>query len=208
MNVIFKTNLTNKFFQVQLQNKRINPRRLNTTQINVTNDPYKLLELDKGCNKMEIRKAYLKQMKIIHPDVNPDMDTTQKAIAINKAYKELMSQNFENSDSDQIGDVFDERNGEVQTIFVNPFACYGVDPMQWRELQKLIENNFENDVEDVLYQNGISASTAAINYLTQDQYDEIVREMMLMERCLSFESTSWYLADCLVRAQRVNNMMG
>eukprot|EP01025_Chloroclados_australasicus_P025664 TRINITY_DN25619_c0_g1_i2.p4 TRINITY_DN25619_c0_g1~~TRINITY_DN25619_c0_g1_i2.p4 ORF type:complete len:148 (+),score=26.51 TRINITY_DN25619_c0_g1_i2:322-765(+) len=145
-------------------------------------------------------------IKQLHPDLNPDSDTTQQAIAINKAYKELIQQAGDGYEiGGPIGDVFDERNGEVSMVFVNPFACFNVDPMRWRELQQLIEKS--EDIESTLSSTGISFQGGAINYLTQDQYEEIQREMMFMERTLSFETTAWYLGDCLSRAQRINNMM-
>eukprot|EP01026_Neomeris_dumetosa_P010765 TRINITY_DN13996_c0_g1_i2.p2 TRINITY_DN13996_c0_g1~~TRINITY_DN13996_c0_g1_i2.p2 ORF type:complete len:212 (-),score=23.91 TRINITY_DN13996_c0_g1_i2:102-737(-) len=186
-------------------------RKLIITNDTQSKDPYKLLQIERGSTKFEIRQAYVTQMKRLHPDVNPDTDTTQLAISINKAYKELMSQQIDiNDKSGPIGDVFDETVGEVEMIFINPFACFGVDPMRWRELQGLVggkEMSMGMDIDSVLQSYGINFQGGAINYLTQEQYEEVWREMGLMEKSLSFETTAWYLGDCLSRAYRVNNMM-
>ena len=51
----------------------------------------RLLGIDQSESKSAVRAAYVKKMKILHPDVNPDLDTTEEAIAIVAAYKHILA---------------------------------------------------------------------------------------------------------------------
>ena len=54
-----------------------------------TDDPYRLLEVQQGSSFAEIKAAYYSKMKELHPDVNPDRDTTDDAVRLNAAYTTL-----------------------------------------------------------------------------------------------------------------------
>ncbi len=54
------------------------------------NDPYKVLGVDRGASKEEIKKAYRKKAKEYHPDLHPnDPRATEKMNEINEAYDML-----------------------------------------------------------------------------------------------------------------------
>ena len=54
-----------------------------------TEDPYTVLSISRGSSKIEIRAAYYQKMKLLHPDVNKDQDTTEAAVKLNAAYVSL-----------------------------------------------------------------------------------------------------------------------
>lgn len=93
-------------------------------------------------------------------------------------------------------------------IFVNPFACNRVSPLKWREIQELIKLNDKNDDPyQVLSRNNISVRESAVHYLTPLQIREVEAELEKMEYTLDFESSRWWLENCLNRAYRVNSML-
>ena len=48
-----------------------------------------VLGCPRSASRTAIRAAYLDRMKLLHPDMNPDEDTTAQAVAINAAYLTL-----------------------------------------------------------------------------------------------------------------------
>lgn len=50
---------------------------------------YQILELDQSSHPSEIKKAYRKQVKKYHPDINPDPSSADRIIKINEAYEVL-----------------------------------------------------------------------------------------------------------------------
>jgi hypothetical protein len=53
-------------------------------------DAHAVLQVARGSSRAEVRAAYLALIKALHPDVNPDSDTTADAATLNAAYAELM----------------------------------------------------------------------------------------------------------------------
>ncbi len=60
-------------------------------------DPFEVLNLSADPSSLDekiLRAAYLERSKLLHPDVNPDRDTTEQMAQINEAYdivKEALS---------------------------------------------------------------------------------------------------------------------
>ena len=55
-------------------------------------DPYKVLGLEEGASKEEIKKAYRKKAKECHPDLHPnDPSAAEKMQQVNEAYERLMN---------------------------------------------------------------------------------------------------------------------
>ena len=50
-----------------------------------------LLGLGYKSSKIEVREAYLKLIRQIHPDVSMDEDATEKAVELNEAYELLLN---------------------------------------------------------------------------------------------------------------------
>ena len=48
-----------------------------------------VLGCPRSASRADIRAAYLERMKLLHPDMNLDEDTTLQAVAINAAYLTL-----------------------------------------------------------------------------------------------------------------------
>lgn len=190
-------------------------RRFRSLGRNATSEndacPYTTLGIRKGASRSEIRAAYIRKIKTLHPDVNSE-DTTEKAASINLAYEQICSrqsitengtiehlcQNWIFIEGWNTKDVFDRTQGEAEIVFVNPFACQNFNPLEWKALQALVQNC---PPEKTLTENGISFSGFAIHYLTREQMDVIEIEMEQMFRTLDFGFCEWVLADYLARAQ-------
>lgn len=43
-----------------------------TNSVNLSKNYYKILEVDHSCDQKVIKKSYLKLVKTLHPDVNPN----------------------------------------------------------------------------------------------------------------------------------------
>lgn len=56
-------------------------------------DPYALLQLPRGSGRAEVRAAYIRRIKLLHPDVNQGADTTEEAAALNLAYETILQGN-------------------------------------------------------------------------------------------------------------------
>ncbi len=66
-------------------------------------DPYKVLGLEEGASKEEIKKAYRKKAKEYHPDLHPDdPKAAEKMHQVNEAYERLMNpEKYQNRGSGQ-----------------------------------------------------------------------------------------------------------
>lgn len=49
-----------------------------------------MLQVDRSSSRAEVRAAYIEQIKLLHPDLNPDQDTTEAAAALNAAYEAVL----------------------------------------------------------------------------------------------------------------------
>ncbi len=54
-------------------------------------DPWRLLRVERGSSRAEVRAAYIERIKLLHPDVNQNTDTTQDAAALNAAYEAILT---------------------------------------------------------------------------------------------------------------------
>jgi len=54
------------------------------------NDPYDVLQIPRGSSGEAIKASYYRLIKQLHPDLNPDGDTTAAAVRLNAAYEALM----------------------------------------------------------------------------------------------------------------------
>lgn len=171
-----------------------------------SSDPYRVLGVEPGATKAEVRAAYLESMKSLHPDVNPSPDATQVATCLNMAYEEVLDRMGTSrvSVDEELGDVFDRTNGPVSCLFCNPFSCYGVDPLMWQELQQVVQAHAE-DPQPALMVAGVSAPDSSFVYLTEEQMEAVRVELEAMQQSWAFELTAYYLADCLARARLANN---
>ncbi|KAK9824309.1 hypothetical protein WJX72_009351 [[Myrmecia] bisecta] len=164
-----------------------------------TMDPYRVLEVSRDASPRELRQAYIQRIKQLHPDVNRDKDTTVEASQLNAAY--AMVQGVCDVYEEAQRDVFDRPEAEAVIMFVNPFGC-NVSPLDWRELQAIA--CYESDPSEAFLAAGVACSPSAVHYLTPAQMAAVEAEMVRMEESWSFETTAWWLADCLGRARRAN----
>lgn len=123
------------------------------------------------------------------------------------------------------GDVFDRGDAPLTAFFVNPFAI-GTDPMQWRELQDAVlqrllafqgsgaatdldvDSVTDLAVEEALLAVGVQTQGGVLTWLTAAQRSAVDELMEEVEQTFEFEVTAWYLADCLLRAERTNRRGG
>jgi hypothetical protein len=99
--------------------------------------------------------------------------------------------------------VFD-RPGPLTTFFANPFAL-GCDPALWRELQSELKIRFDQGIslEDAFLELSLSTQmTSAFVHLTEEQLAEVEQLMCDCDKSLNFDTASWLLSDCLLRASR------
>jgi len=156
--------------------------------------------------------AYRAMMKQLHPDVK-SADTTAAAVEVIEAYRSLMgetrarlSEEEESAPTGPQGDIFDFPEGPADAIFVDPFACLNVDPSLWRELQQVVRSAEESgrDPFDALTAKGVSGQ-GAVTWLTQSQLSDLEEELELMEKSFSYETSRYYVQDCLLRASGAYN---
>lgn len=80
--------------------------------------------------------------------------------------------------------------------------------MYWRQLQFLLQEAGKTRFEDEMLRNGISIPENAFVYLTDDQYENIMEQLLTIQEepidYTSLEAFRYFLADCLNRAERAN----
>ena len=59
-----------------------------------TDEAYKLLGLNKGCNKDEVLQAAMKLQKRIHPDMNRELKTERLSQLVNEARDKILKDDF------------------------------------------------------------------------------------------------------------------
>eukprot|EP00884_Botryococcus_braunii_P008095 jgi/Botrbrau1/17287/Bobra.0015s0044.1 len=177
------------------------PRQRCRLHCTANKDPYELLQVTRSCTKEEVRAAYLVRIREVHPDVTGS-DTNAEAAELNAAYQLLMQAAPDVTQFVDLGDVFDNPDGEATEVFVNPFSC-GINPLRWRDLQEVARSDRE-DPEEALQKAGIACGYSGIHYLTWSQLGVICDSFEEMEATLDFESTAWYVMDCLNRARQAN----
>jgi len=57
-------------------------------------DSYNILGLKRGCSKEEMLSKYKKIMQKLHPDTNPDADTTKLSQIVSEAKETIIKQDF------------------------------------------------------------------------------------------------------------------
>lgn len=62
---------------------------MSTRNSQTNRDFYKILGISRGADAAEIKKGYRTKAKLLHPDANPDKDTTEQFQEVNRAYEVL-----------------------------------------------------------------------------------------------------------------------
>lgn len=167
---------------------------------------YRILEVEPGASREEIRAAYRKVMLRMHPDRNRDKDTTVEAAAVNEAASILLSVD-RSSLLEPEPDVFDAPEGEATEMFVNPFdTC---NPMLYEEIIALIQNTPGDPIDALLSAGGCSREIP-LYYLTPLQFETLMEELRSMgpaPSAIELEVAEYFFLDALLRAQRANNTM-
>lgn len=80
--------------------------------------------------------------------------------------------------------------------------------MYWCQLQFLLQEIGQAKFEDEMLRNGISIPENAFIYLTDDQYESIIKELLRVQDepadYTAIEAFRYFLTDCLNRAQSAN----
>ena len=102
-------------------------------------------------------------------------------------------------------DAFDFPEGAATEVFIDPFACYTVNPAQWAELQEVVTG--EEDPEEALRRAGAGPGAGAVVFLTPAQLAACRRELESMGPApdtVTAQACAFYLRDCLYRARIAN----
>lgn len=89
-------------FSQSLKSKNYLYRQFHSTNITKLNDPYKTLGIDKSASASQIKKAYYKLAKKLHPDVNQEKGADEKFHELQEAY-DILSDPQKKEQYDQFG---------------------------------------------------------------------------------------------------------
>jgi hypothetical protein len=174
-------------------------------------DARALLGLQRGATAAEARAAYLRKIRKIHPDVDPAPGATEAAAALNAAYASLLDElggGSNGGEADAEADVFDFPETEATELFVDPFACPGASPLEWRELRAAAAAAAAapgGDALAALRAAGAQPADGAVLYLTPAQLAAIDGELVGMAPDpMGVEIAAYMLRACLGRARSAN----
>lgn len=164
--------------------RRITPPLRAAARGSQPTDPFVVLGVSSGTPKAQVRKRYLELIRQSHPDLTRSSDSTDQAALINASYEAILrayaeGEVKERSQDDVEPDPFDRSQGEADQVFVNPFACPGVDPLEWRLLQEMVaarSSDANPDPEEVLRMSGVPTRSGVVNYLTPEQLAALIEE--------------------------------
>lgn len=184
-----------------------------------------LLPSQTQLNRATVRAAYLQKMKLIHPDVNRGIDTTEDAIQLNKAYQTLLNTCSSIGDDDDdgnlgwntVGDVFDTNKTTPPTtddclLFVNPFAFYNINPLDWEKLQEVVAGcETETEAVEALVAAGAAPTSqegdgGAVVIVNQAQLGVLITELGRMSDAMdtvAIETAQYFIFNCLARKRRM-----
>ncbi len=101
----------------------------------MTQDPYKVLGVQRGASEEEVTKAYRRLAKKYHPDLNPGDPTAEKKMAeINEAYELIKKGKADDPQGygQGYGQAYSGQSGQQY----NPFGGWGFDPFGGQQQQR------------------------------------------------------------------------
>lgn len=90
-------------------------------------DPYKVLGIQEGASKEEIKKAYRKKAKECHPDLNPnDPTAAERMHQVNEAYEMLMNpEKYQRQNAGQARSAYSQGGAYGQNSSYGQGSAYG-----------------------------------------------------------------------------------
>ena len=140
-----------------------------------------LLKLNDDFNEESLKKAYKKEMKNVHPDINPNLtNATQLAQKINEAYDILKKSLKENNVKEDVFDFINYKHSTLAKI------DHILDKIQ-------IDNTYNNDYFFEIYKKYIVKELV----LYKELYENVKLRSQNEKDILLFESTHQYKIDKL-----------
>jgi DnaJ-class molecular chaperone len=133
-------------------------------------DPYKILGVDTQADPDQIKKAYRKLARELHPDVNADPQAQERFKQVNQAY-ETLSDPQKRAEYDHMqshghmGGRFHQHTGGFQDIFEQMFGNMGFSPFQQKPT-KNPDNVFQLNIS---LEDAYTGKVMQINLTDQNQ---------------------------------------
>jgi len=172
-------------------------------------DYYTILGVDQGSSTTDIKEAFRERIKDyvdVYRGVAP-ADVVEEAQALLEAYRMLTDPECRRKyDAGNLNDPFKAPEAEATELFVDPWTCSGVNPLDWELLQDLARDALARGVapEEAIAREGAFCPAGAVVWLTPEQYRMVLQEMQEMDDDWAYDWHEAQVQALLGLARRAN----